>query len=137
MNRPFMPSTSDIVPQAAAIPIQSGRICLVTAVSGKGWVIPKGCQEPGQTQQETATQEAWEEAGLCGILSAKPVGSYQYQKWGKTCQVAVFTMHVSEVADDWPERSQRQRRLFTLEEGLPLIVDPRLQQVIREAWPVP
>ena len=56
----------DTIPQAAAIPVHEGRICLVTAASGNGWVIPKGCQEAGHTGRQTAEQETWEEAGLKG-----------------------------------------------------------------------
>jgi 8-oxo-dGTP pyrophosphatase MutT (NUDIX family) len=128
-----MELTSETIKQAAAIPLREGRVCLVTAVSGKGWVIPKGCQEAGQTEEETARQEAWEEAGLRGTLSPQPVGTYKYQKWGKTCQVSVYVMQVSELAEDWPERSQRERRWLLPAEALHLILDPGLQRVIRQA----
>ncbi len=120
----------DTIPQAAAIPVHNGRICLVTAVSGKGWIIPKGCQEAGHTEQQTALQEAWEEAGLKGRLRPEPVGTYEYQKWGKTCRVAVYLMHVTEVADDWPERAQRQRLWVTPEEAIALLGNPDLQQMV-------
>jgi 8-oxo-dGTP pyrophosphatase MutT (NUDIX family) len=131
-----MESVPGTIKQAAAIPVRDDRICLVTAVSGKGWVIPKGCQEAGHTEHQTAKQEAWEEAGLAGTLSAEPVGNYQYRKWGKTCQVSVYLMEVGEVADDWPERSQRQRRWLRPSEALALIIDPGLQQVIRKAFAI-
>jgi 8-oxo-dGTP pyrophosphatase MutT (NUDIX family) len=128
-----MKSTFDIVKQAAAIPLRDGRICVVTAVTGKGWVIPKGCQEEGHSEQETAKQEAWEEAGLIGTLSPQPVGSYQYEKAGKLCQVAVFLMQVTEEADNWPERSQRERRWLPPAEAVSLILEPRLREVIQSA----
>src|ERR1700736_677932 len=88
---------SNSIRQAAAIPIRGGQICLVTSRSGKRWVVPKGCIEPGQTAGETALQEAWEEAGLVGSLREQPVGSYQYEKCGIVCHVTVFLMHVTEV----------------------------------------
>jgi len=97
-------------------------------------VIPKGCQETGHTKEDTAHQETWEEAGLRGSLSPEPVGSYRYEKWGKTCEVLVYLMQVTEVADDWPERSQRERRWLTPADALSLIVEPRLQEVIRRAF---
>ena len=40
------------VRQAAAIPVKDGQVCLVTSRSGKRWVIPKGCLEPGKTAGE-------------------------------------------------------------------------------------
>ena len=96
--------------QAAAIPIRSSRVCLVLSRSGKQWVIPKGRIEPGQTAGETALQEAWEEAGLIGVLRRQPVGSYHYTKCGRTFHVTVFLMEVTDAAEAWPEESRRTRR---------------------------
>ena len=42
----------------------TGRVCLVTASSGRRWIIPKGTLEPSQTGPECAAAEAWEEAGI-------------------------------------------------------------------------
>src|SRR5438445_13203145 len=95
----------DTLQQAAVIAIQSGRVCLVTSSSGKRWVIPKGCLEPGKTAAEIALQEAWEEAGVVGMLRPEPLGSYFYLKYGGTCHVLVYVLHVSSQAEDWPERA--------------------------------
>src|SRR5262245_45695125 len=103
-----MPS-SPAIAQAAAIPVHSGRICLVNSSSGRGWVIPKGHIEPGHTAHEAALQEAWEEAGLVGTLHATPVGSYQYKKNGLTYRVIVFLMQVTKAAAAWPENHRRRR----------------------------
>src|SRR5271166_7165657 len=102
-----MPMPSGLIRQSAAIPLRDGQICLVTSRSGKRWVIPKGCLEPGMTAGEIALQEAWEEAGLSGVLQNEPVGSYIYEKAGATYHVTVFLMHVTDAADDWPERGIR------------------------------
>src|SRR5205823_375714 len=97
------------IPQAAAIPVKAGQICLVTSSSGRRWVIPKGMMEPGKTAGEIALQEAWEEAGLTGMLLQEPAGTYLYDKYGGTCHVTVFLMQITEVAEDWPECGLRQR----------------------------
>src|SRR5437868_6414543 len=88
--------------QAAAIPLKAGQVCLVTTRTGKRWVVPKGCIELGKTASEIALQEAWEEAGLVGLLQPEPVGSYLYEKNGITCHVLVFLLHVTEVRDEYP-----------------------------------
>jgi 8-oxo-dGTP pyrophosphatase MutT (NUDIX family) len=119
--------------QAGAIPVRDGAVCLVTSSNGKRWVIPKGLIDPGHTAGEAALQEAWEEAGLLGLLSPEPVGSYLYDKWGGTCHVSVFVMQVTEVAEDWPERSVRQRRWVSPAEALGLLEDPGLREVVRAA----
>src|SRR5262245_35293488 len=99
-----MPIDTDWVRQAAALPVRSGQVCLVTSSSGKRWVIPKGMIDPGKTAADIALQEAWEEAGLVGVLQADPVGSYFYDKYGGTCHVTVYLLQVTGEADDWPER---------------------------------
>ena len=95
--------------QAAALPLRRGRVCLITSRNGKRWVIPKGWIDPGQTAGETALQEAWEEAGLTGALEREPIGSYLYEKDDQAYHVTVFVMKVTNVAQDWPERSFRER----------------------------
>jgi 8-oxo-dGTP pyrophosphatase MutT (NUDIX family) len=118
------------VRQAAAIPIYNGLVCLVTSSSGRRWVIPKGIIEPGQTAGETALQEAWEEAGLVGVLHSEPVGSYLYEKYGGLCHVTVFLMQVTDESDDWPERMSRQRDWMPIDEALERIHEPGLREIL-------
>jgi 8-oxo-dGTP pyrophosphatase MutT (NUDIX family) len=117
--------------QAAALPFRQGRICLVTSSNGKRWLIPKGLIEPGQTAGETALQEAWEEAGLVGVLTPDPIGSYVYEKWCGPCHVTVFRMDVTRLLQDWPERDLRQRSLVTPAGALERVDDPGLADVLR------
>src|SRR5262245_25415004 len=98
-----------MISQAAAIPIENGRICMINSSSGRGWVIPKGHIEPHQTARETALQEAWEEAGLQGVVDDRPVGHFQYAKKGARYSVSVFLMHVTDTAESWPEDHRRTR----------------------------
>ncbi len=119
--------------QAAAIPVRDGAVCLVTSSNGKRWVIPKGIIDPGHTAGECALMESWEEAGLVGVLEREPVGSYVYEKWGGTCHVTVFVMQVTEAAEEWPERGQRQRRWVGFAEALDWIDDRGLREVVRAA----
>jgi 8-oxo-dGTP pyrophosphatase MutT (NUDIX family) len=120
-----------MVLQAAAIPVRHGEICLVTSRSGKRWVIPKGHLEPDKAVGEVALMEAWEEAGLRGILHPHPAGTYLYEKYGNTYHVTVFLMDVTEVVADWPERTLRQRRWFSPMETLAQITDDGLRRILR------
>jgi 8-oxo-dGTP pyrophosphatase MutT (NUDIX family) len=119
--------------QAAALPLRNGKACVITSSNGKRWVIPKGLIEPGQTAGETALQEAWEEAGLVGVLHAEPVGSYLYEKYGKSYHVIVFVMDVTGAAQDWPEREVRQRSWVSPIGLFERIEDPGLLEVLRFA----
>ncbi|MCI0642558.1 MAG: NUDIX hydrolase [Gemmataceae bacterium] len=128
-----MANDADFVRQAAALPMRNGRVCLVTSSNGKRWVIPKGLIEPGQTAGETALQEAWEEAGLVGVLQAEPIGSYIYEKWCGRCLVTVFVMHVTDIAQNWPERELRQRVWLGPMSAIERIEDPGLVDLVRLA----
>ena len=127
-----MPTPPGLLQQAAAIPVRSGQVCVVSSRSGKRWVIPKGCLEPGKTAGEIALQEAWEEAGLTGTLSTEPVGSYIYEKAGLTCHVVVFLLNVTQVLDDFPEREVREREWVSGAEVLDRIEDPGLRELLRK-----
>src|SRR5213083_106601 len=104
-----MPISPEWVRQAAAVPVRDGQVCLVTSRNGKRWVIPKGCLEPGKTSGEIALQEAWEEAGLVGLLQLDPIGSYLYEKDARSHHVLVYLLQVTQVAEVWPEGSWRAR----------------------------
>jgi 8-oxo-dGTP pyrophosphatase MutT (NUDIX family) len=127
-------TTPTTILQAAAIPMQEAGICLITSRSGKRWVIPKGHLEPGKAPGEIALQEAWEEAGLVGILHPHPVGTYLYEKLGNTYHVTVFVMDVTTVAEDWPERALRQRCWLEPKEVLAQITDDGLRRILRRVF---
>jgi 8-oxo-dGTP pyrophosphatase MutT (NUDIX family) len=127
-----MATSTTLLRQAGVIPVQNGRVCVVTSRSGKRWVIPKGCMEVGMSAGEVALQEAWEEAGLVGTIRPEPVGSYLYEKAGLTCHVIVFLMNVSSAADEWPEQLFRERSWLTFPQAAARLDDPGLQDILRE-----
>ena len=49
---------------------QSGKIkiILITSRNSKQWIVPKGNLMSHKNKRETALQEAYEEAGLIGLL---------------------------------------------------------------------
>ena len=128
-----MPIPDGVLRQAAALPVKDGWVCLVSSRNGKRWVAPKGCLEPGKTAAEIALQEAWEEAGLVGVLDPDPIGSYFYEKDGQTCHVLVYLMQVSREAADWPERSFRERRWLTPAKAAERVADRGLRALIEGA----
>jgi len=100
--------------QSSVIPFRQGEqgleLCLITSIRARRWGFPKGIIDPGETAIESALKEAWEEAGLRGQVIGEPLGSYQYDKWGQTLEVAVYVMHVESAAEIWLEATVRERR---------------------------
>ena len=108
--------------QLAVIPftLHQGQplILMVTSRETRRWIVPKGWREKKVTDRDQAGREAFEEAGVIGILSDKPIGSYRYDKRlkdgrVKALDVAVYSLEVTELLDDWPEMDERERRWMT------------------------
>ena len=121
--------------QSAVIPYRMGRkgaeILLISSSRGDHWLVPKGIHEPGLSAEASAALEAHEEAGVVGDVGEGPLGSYQLDKWGGTCTVAVYPMEVTEVLDapDWEEAS-RKRRWVPAGKAGDLLAVPELGQIV-------
>jgi phosphohistidine phosphatase len=92
--------------------------------------VPKGIVEPGLTPQASAAKEAFEEAGIAGEMAQDPLGSYERGKWGGTCEVTVYPMHVSKELPVWAEAGLRTRNWMTVEDALRSVNEPGLRNVI-------
>src|ERR1700694_452953 len=78
-------STSARQIQYAALPYRAKgkselEIMLVTSRGSRRWIIPKGWPKRGIPPHDTAATEAFEEAGVVGKVSKRPIGSYPYDK---------------------------------------------------------
>lgn len=117
--------------QAAVIAVRRREagveVCLIRRKGTIDWGIPKGLVDPGFTLEQTALNEAEEEAGLRGRLVGDALGTYQYKKWGTTLVVAVFLMHVLEEQEVWHERGFRDRRWVAIAEAAALLADHPVQ----------
>jgi hypothetical protein len=81
--------------------------------------------------------EALEEAGLVGEVWERPIGSYLSPKHlasGRvvTCAIEVYRMDVEEVLDDWPEKGQRERAWYTLDQAAMLVGEGGLVTLMLE-----
>jgi 8-oxo-dGTP pyrophosphatase MutT (NUDIX family) len=122
-------------PQAAAIPVRAGRVCLVTSRRGKGLVVPKGRLESGRSAKQMALQEAWEEAGLIGMLRPRALGSYRYEKAGTCFEVVIFLMDVIAVAENWPECRRRSRHWLVPADAAESVRERGLRKLLRRILP--
>jgi 8-oxo-dGTP pyrophosphatase MutT (NUDIX family) len=130
--------------QSAALPLLGSgvatRVVLVTSRGTRRWVVPKGWIEPDESAHRSAAREAFEEAGLHGDVEADPLGLYAYPKRFRggavaMTEVLVFRFRVSQMLEDWPERRERERRLFTPDAAADLVAEPDLAALLRSLTP--
>ena len=96
------------------------------------WIVPQGGVEPGQTAQEAAIVETWEESGVRGVASEEPIARYEYDIGAGRCKVDIFEIEVDIVEDDWPESHERRRVWLSPEEALATISGETLKGILRE-----
>ena len=107
-------------------------IVLITSRRSGRWIIPKGVIEKNISPHMSAEKEAMEEAGIVGEALPSPVGSYEYQKWGGTCNVEVFPMRVELLLERRPECGQRRRLVVPAAEAIKHIDHPGLRGVMSD-----
>ena len=109
-----------MIPQAACVPFRGGgggyEILLITNRKGK-WGLPKGIVDAGETPQQTAAKEAFEEAGVTGAVEDAEIGMFSYSKWDDTLEVKVYLMEVAETGADFAESRFRRREWLRPEDA--------------------
>ncbi|MDI4656471.1 NUDIX hydrolase [Xanthobacter autotrophicus] len=126
--------------QYAALPYRVRRdgevqIRLITSRETRRWVIPKGWPMKGLSPPKAAVREAYEEAGLMGVISREPLGMYTYEKRLGTrsvlCDVLVFPLKVKRLLEKWPERFQRYGFWFSIDSAAAAVQEEDLSELIR------
>lgn len=112
------------------------KIVLITSRKRGRWIIPKGEIEPELTAWDSAAKEAWEEAGIEGVIATESLGTYAHQKWGSTCTVQVFPLAVTQLHCQWLEDHERQRQVVSLAKARKLIEMKSLRKMLGkfERW---
>ena len=129
------------IQQSAALPWRySGdrrEILLISSRDTGRWVIPKGWLIRGLTPAETAAREAYEEAGIGGQMSKKPIGHFEYGKRLANGNVKPITVEVFALEQiiqhlEWPEQGQRMLKWFSVPEAAESVAEPGLKAIIRK-----
>lgn len=112
------------------------KVLMVTSRGRGRWVLPKGHIEEGQSPQEAALCEAFEEAGVTGHVADTKIGTYSYTKLDKledhSYVVKVYPMEVSKLAEDWPEKSVRNRTWMDFPSAANAVEEPELRILLND-----
>lgn len=114
---------------------QQLQVLLVTSRDTGRWIIPKGWPIAGQTPEQSAAREAWEEAGVEGRILPTCIGLFGYDKiMGPTvsipCIVAVFPLQVSRLRNRYPEHKERRRKWFAPEKAAEKVGEAELSALL-------
>ena len=90
---------------AGAVVLSDKGNILIVNQNGNSWSLPKGHVEPGETTEQTAVRETYEEAGISGLHLVKQLGSYERYKIGKNEEddkselkhITMYLFHAKEV----------------------------------------
>jgi 8-oxo-dGTP diphosphatase len=69
--------TSERIEAAGGVVVHDGRVALVHRPKYDDWTLPKGKLDPGETFEEAALREVWEETGMrCRPVRELPASEY-------------------------------------------------------------
>lgn len=112
------------------------EVLLITSRDTGRWILPKGWPMGSLPPAQAAAVEAWEEAGVQGVVSDDPLSFYSYDKALANapclpCLVTVFPMHVTGLAARFPERKERRRKWFAPEKAAKRVAEPELRALLQ------
>lgn len=112
------------------------QVLLITSRDTGRWVPPKGHIAPGLTPRESADKEAFEEAGVVGVIERRPLGYYHYRKsarkGGHMCRVELYALKVERMARTWPEKAVRTRKWMSPRTAAAAVWEAELGALILE-----
>jgi 8-oxo-dGTP pyrophosphatase MutT (NUDIX family) len=107
------------------------EVLLVTSIRRKKWIIPKGFIEYNMSPFQSAKKEAFEEAGVRGSNTTKILGSYTVRKNGSELLTKIYSMKVTRVFKDYPEKNLRKRKWYSVYDAAKKVEIDELATIIR------
>ncbi|MFK0206311.1 NUDIX hydrolase [Agrobacterium sp. NPDC090283] len=109
-----------------------GEIALVASRTNGAWGIPKGHVELGESLQQAAEREAFEEAGVKGFTLEPEIGQFLYHKEGRLLRyrVSVHLLLVQRIELHFPEKNERQIKWVPLTVAARDVANRELSRII-------
>ncbi|MBY3040270.1 NUDIX domain-containing protein [Rhizobium leguminosarum] len=107
---------------------------LMTSRDTGRWVIPKGWPMTRKCAHEVAMQEAFEEAGVRGVVETETLGAYTYSKVLRDgvqviCKVQVYALEVTDMAKNFKEKGERTIEWVSFDEAAGRVREPELRHL--------
>ena len=113
------------------------KVLLITSLTTKKWIIPKGWIDIKLGPSTSAAVEAWEEAGILGICDKKKFGDFKYTKILKDgspleCIIDVFLMKTITQKTVFPEKNIRTLKWIDPKDAAGSIRNKSLIQLLKK-----
>jgi 8-oxo-dGTP pyrophosphatase MutT (NUDIX family) len=111
------------------------EILVITSRDTGRWVIPKGWPMTRKCAHEVAMQEAFEEAGVRGVVETETLGAYTYSKVLRDgvqviCKVQVYALEVTDMAKNFKEKGERRIEWVSFDEAAGRVREPELRHLL-------
>lgn len=111
------------------------EVLLITSRETQRWVIPKGWPIKTLSPGASAAHEAFEEAGVSGKVRERSIGRYHYDKRLRSgrlqhVRVLVYALQVVALAEEWPEKGQRELKWVPPADGAEMVAEPELKTLL-------
>ncbi|GAB4848608.1 hypothetical protein Ancab_003314 [Ancistrocladus abbreviatus] len=103
------------------------EVVMVSTPNRHDLVFPKGGWETDETVEDAACREAFEEAGVRGIIKAE-LGEWQFRSKSREnlgcleggCKGYMFALEVTEELEFWPEQESHERKWLSIKDAFKL-----------------
>ncbi|OAY70361.1 Nudix hydrolase 17, mitochondrial [Ananas comosus] len=94
------------------------EVLVISSQKGHGMMFPKGGWEIDEKIKQAASREAFEEAGVRGIVEGC-LGNWKYisRRYKQIYEGIMFPLNVTEELAQWPEMNTRKRQWVTVAEA--------------------
>ena len=123
---------ADEVNAAGGVVVRDGEVCVVHRARYDDWSLPKGKLDPGESFEDAALREVWEECGLRCRLG-RELAPARYTVGGRPKLVRYWLMEVEEDAGLEPNDEVDELRWVTPDEAARLLSYEHDRALVAEA----
>jgi 8-oxo-dGTP pyrophosphatase MutT (NUDIX family) len=110
-------------------------VLVISKRRSRKWSIPKGNAEPFLSLADNAAKEAFEEAGVRGIVARRSSGMFRAHKrarrGSRPIEVWVYLLEATTELHDWPEKGEREKKWVLAVEAAQFLREPLLVELCR------